>query len=350
MLETDISIELFNKCAGSCTGCMLSLEERQVVSPLMSPNLFDTVLKRINEHGEKIGAKYRPVLVFGDFPSMEISYLEQFMETLKSNNMKFGFTLTLVDTNKREHYLKAIDLILNTDDTVVFDYTIDPFRMLKDQKYVELIKETQTLAPKYHLQVLLSEAIISRFEPQQLKDIVFDGIGEGPTTLGFAPSLSNLDKKNYGYKVSSAADWAYQFYQSHPLLKAHLKREIERFDSDGEFSSMLEHYFHIGYDANIYPVSFTMFGDVIMDRRNNSKGLGSIEHTPISEIISTQNLKVQKLSSLNGAFMDSSPFNCQDCKFYESCKFSGVGIIRKHYKSFENKTGSCYGPIDFVRK
>ena len=348
MFETDITIELFNKCGGSCTGCMLTLEERQSVNPLMSPTLFGKVLQSINAHADHIGAGYRPVLVFGDFPSMDLDLQKDFINKLKENNVKFGFTMTLVDTKKRDHYMRSLDMILDADDTCIFDYTIDPFRMQKDDKYVDLLLETKQLAPKYHLQVLLSEAIISRFSPTELKDIIFDGMGEGPTTLGFAPTLSNLDKKNYGYNVSSASDWAYQFYNSHPLLQKHLKREIERFNSKGEYMDMVGHYFHIGSDGNLYPVSFTMFGDVILDRRNNGKGLGRIQDSSIADIVSKENIRIQKLSAMNGAFMDNSPFNCDQCSFYDSCKFSGIGIIRKHYKSYENKTGSCYGPIDFV--
>lgn len=347
-METEITIEIYNKCEGSCTGCMLSLIDRKETLPAMSPKLFTSVMKNLVSYGETIGTQYRPVFVFGDFPSMELSYQEKFLTTIKDYNLKFGTTLTLVDKSKIEQYKKSVDMILETDNSAILDYTVDPFRMENDDEYTRLLSDYIKSSPRFHLQILLSEAVLNRFSPERLSALLSDSFGEVPVTLGFTPTLTNLDKKNYKFNVYSAAEYTKRFFNTNKTLKKHLNSELNRFDSIGDYEDFLSHGFHIGSDSTLYPVTYTIFGDVILDKRNGGSGFGKISQDDIQNILSSDNNRMSILSKQNNVFMNYGDFGCETCDFFESCKFHGVGLIRKKFKAFENKTGSCYGPISMV--
>jgi hypothetical protein len=49
---TDITIEVFNHCLGTCTGCMLSVVERKVIAPVMQPLAFSKAMKAIADYGQ----------------------------------------------------------------------------------------------------------------------------------------------------------------------------------------------------------------------------------------------------------------------------------------------------------
>lgn len=345
-METEITIEVFNQCSGSCTGCLLSLDERKVTAPAMAPKVFDSVIEKLVQYGDKIGTEYRPVFVFGDFPSMDKHFKDQFLNTIRNYNLKFGTTLTLVQTHMRDEYYRTIEQIVEIDDTAILDFTIDPFRMLNDGEYVKTLQHAVKMSPKFHMQVLLSEAVLERVSPEELSDILSDNFGEVPTTLGFTPTLSNLDKKNYKFDVLSASDYTKRFFSTNKTLRSHLDRELERFDSFGDYKDFVKYGFHVGSDSSLYPVSYTIFGDVILDRRNKGNPIGKILHSSIDDILADQ--KIELMSKQNDVYMSLGNFNCETCSYYKSCRFNGVGLIRKIFKDFENKTGSCYGPISMV--
>jgi hypothetical protein len=347
-METEITVEVFNKCEGSCTGCMLSLIERKQELPAMSPDIFEQIISKLVSYGQKIETNYRPVFVFGDFPSMDIEFQEKFLNTIKSHNLHFGTTLTLVDKSKKEQYARSIDMILETDDNVILDFTVDPFRMEKDDDYTDILAKYIKYSPKFHLQVLLSEALLNRYSPEELSSLLSERFGEVPVTLGFTPTLTNLDKKNYRFDVGSAAEYTKRFFATNYTLQKHLKSELSRFHSEGEYQDFLSHGFHIGSDSTLYPVTYTIFGDVILDRRNGGSGFGKISQNNIENILSEENTKMQMLSKQNSIYMNHGEFDCDSCDFYDSCKFHGVGLIRKKFKGYENKTGSCYGPVTMV--
>ena len=341
-METEITIEIFNKCAGSCTGCMLSILERQSPYPVMPINTFTQCLDNLIQYGENIGTVYRPVFVFGDFPAMEVELQDKYLKAISDRGLRFGSTLTMVEKNRDSHYLNSVEAILKIDDTAILDFTIDPFRMLKEQAYCELIKSSIDMSKKYHAQVLLSEAILERFSPQSLSNLIVEKFGDIPVTLVFTPTLSNLDRKNYAYSVESAADFCSQFFEQTEGLKAHYKEELRRFGGHGQFEDFARHAFHVGADGSIYGVGYTIFGDVILDKRNGGKPIANLLDTDLSDIGTLPT--IQKNSKLNDVYMNTGDFDCESCVFYGTCKFNGIGLIRKAYKDFEAKTGSCYGP------
>ena len=345
-METEITIEIFNQCSGSCTGCMLSLDERKVNTPSMSPKVFEFVIDKLISYGEDVGTIYRPVFVFGDFPAMDSFYKEKFLKVISERNLKFGTTLTMVQENLEDQYYKTIERVVEIDESAILDYTIDPFRMLNDSKYIERVRKAVRMSPKFHMQILLSEAVIERISPEDLSDLLRVSFGEVPTTLGFTPTLSNLDRKNYKFDVLSASDYTRRFFNSDKSLSQHLKRELERFSAEGDYTDFLKYGFHIGADSSVYPVSYTIFGDVILDKRNKGQSLGRLISEDLPSILNS--VKSNIISKSNDVYMGFGGFNCEDCSFYRSCKFNGVGLIRKTFKEFENKTGSCYGPISMV--
>jgi len=339
---TDITIEIFNHCDGSCTGCVLSIAERRASSPVMTPEQFAKALDRLTEWGDAEERLYRPVLVFGDFPWLPLETQQHFYQALKERNLPFGVTMTLVDTARSDHYHRALEHICAADPGAVFDITVDPVRLERQDDYAALIRSAAQTAPHLHLQILLSEAVLEGYSPESLSDLCRDRIGDFPLSLGFTPTLQNLSRRNYRYAITSASDYATRFYQTTAALRAHFEAEINRFDGIGSYSDFVRQTFHIGPGLDIFAVAYTIWGDVIMDARNGGQPLGNIANQPLAQILAAPALQRQTIH--NNIWMEKGDFGCATCDFMPHCQFHGIGAVRKLYRDYEQRTGSCYGP------
>ncbi len=344
---TDITFELFNYCNGSCPGCMLNSRERQIFDLASSVDVVKNGLRKIADYGLLMGLNYRVVFSFGDVPKLDWHKQKEIYEYTKSLNLAFGLTLTCVDFNF--DYNKTISDILEISNNLVFDITVDPFRLnnpMFREKYLSNLKFATKKAPHLHLQTLLSNQMMSKFTPQELVEI-FSEIGEYPVFMGFSPTIENLTTKDrYGYDLNSAFEYALSFYNVNDRQKSFLKDELNRFENNGDYKSFAKQTFHIDSSLNVYPVSYSIYGDIIQDKRNNVQSLGNLADKELKEIIWSENNKnLGKLNVYNKLELDGSGFNCKGCKFRTSCEFQGVGLIRKTYKAFEQRAGHCYGPI-----
>lgn len=339
---TDITIEVFNHCDGSCTGCVLSIAERRASSPVMTPTQFGHALDRLMMWGESQGRLYRPVLVFGDFPWLPLETQQDFYQALRARNLPFGVTMTLVDTGRADHYHRALEHICAADPGAVFDITVDPVRLERQDDYAALIQHAAGIAPHLHLQILLSEAVLEGYSPEQLSALCRDRIGDFALSLGFTPTLQNLSRRNYRYAITSASSYATRFYQTTATLRAHFDAELSRFDGIGSYDDFVRQTFHIGPDLSVYAVAYTIWGDVIMDARNGGQALGNLADTPLEQILTAPNLQRQTIH--NNIWMEKGDFGCATCDFMPHCQFHGIGAVRKLYRDYEQRTGSCYGP------
>lgn len=339
---TDITIEIFNHCAGSCTGCLLSTLERKGFTPLISIQQFEKAIDALVEWGERQNLIYRPLMVFGDIPWLPIHQQDMFYRAISSRGLPLGLTMTLVEEDKEDHYKKSLDLILSHNPDVIFDITVDPVRLERKKDYADRIRYAIEKAPGVHLQTLLSEVILDKYSPEELAKYLDQELNGRSVSLGFTPSLTNLSKNNYKYDVSSAGDYAIRFYQASEKGKQHLKREVRRFEAHGNNSEFLTQTFHINPKMDVYPVSYTIWGDVILDPRNGGKPLGNLSKNHLSEILDGP--QIFRQSIINSTWMMKGDFGCDNCDFYESCKFNGIGTVRNLYQNHENRTGTCYGP------
>ena len=339
---TDITIEIFNHCDGSCTGCLLSITERRASTPVMALGDFEQALDQLCAWGQSQGRLYRPVLVFGDFPWLPLTTQQDFYQAIQRRGMPFGVTMTLVDTARADHYRQSIDAIRAADPGAVFDITVDPVRLARQDDYTALIREAALAAPHLHLQILLSETVMHDYAPESLAALCRERIGDFPLSLGFTPSLKNLERRNYRYDVGDAGDYANRFYQSSPVLAAHFAAEIGRFDGVGSYDDFVRQTFHIGPDLAVYPVAYTIWGDVILDGRNGGTALGNMTRQPLGDILAAPNLQRQAVH--NNLWMEKGDFGCQDCDFNRHCRFHGIGAVRKLYRDHEGRIGTCYGP------
>ena len=344
--DTDLTIELFNFCRGTCTGCMLSASERKEESPNLSIDDFKTAVTRLNDYSKISGLRFRSVLTFGDVIWMPLPTLKQYFEAAAKAGIRLGSTMTLVD-DKWGHYEQAIKMLKSIDETAVFDITVDPVRLDRYPDYAKRLRAAIEQAPHCHTQVLLSEAVIELYEPEELSKKIASHLGRS-AVLGFAASLSNISHKNYRYNVKSAADYARRYYQATPqslhLMTSDLMRyKGETKDSDGNYSDFLKQTLHIGHDLNIYPTAYTVFGDVILDQRNHSRAIGSLRTHSLSELLGS--IRMLSMNAINKSTLDSDKiFGCSSCEFNASCSYNGVGMVRKIYSDFETKSASCYGP------
>ncbi len=344
---TDITFELFNSCNGSCPGCMISSTERKTFSldtPLL---LIKNSLKKISNYGQQSGIKYRPVFSFGDVPKLDEQIQREIYLTCIENDMAFGLTMTLVDENF--DYETVINNILKNDSDIIFDITIDPFRLdnKKFNKYKENLKMAIKKAKGLHLQILISNSILENYTPEELYSSVKDILNGHPVFLSFSPTIENITKTQYNYSFINAYEYAKSFYSLNIIQYTLLKNEIERFKSEGDYNTFSQQTFHIDYNLNIYPVCYTIFGDIIQDKRNMLSPLGNISLDSLNSILN--NTKIKSLSIKNAIYLENSPYNCEKCEFYKSCIFNGVGLVRNIYKNHEKKIGHCHGPIGLLK-
>ncbi|MAJ65338.1 MAG: hypothetical protein CL558_04135 [Alphaproteobacteria bacterium] len=342
-VTTDVTIEIFNHCEGTCTGCLLSVAERRSAMPVMTLSRFKDATAAVKQWSIDSGRFYRCLLTFGDIPWLPLKTQENYYQAITDQGLSIGLTMTMVEQDKFTHYREALDLVTQADPGVVFDITLDPIRMERQPDYVERLLVAMDYAPHLHLQVLLSEAVIQHYAPEELSDSIAAKIGKRPILLGFTPSLENLERKNYRYQVSSAADYARRFYSHTKTGRNHLARELARYDSVGDHADFIGQTFHIGPDLNVYPIACTVWGDVILDSRNGGQPLGKIgADQPLREILTGIGAKRQSIKSTS--WMSRGDFDCDDCTYRSSCEFNGIGAARRLYRDFESRTGSCYGP------
>lgn len=345
---TDINFELFNYCNGSCSGCMLNAIERKNVD-LASP--LDTIFKglqSIKDYGKKTGLLYRPVFSFGDVPKLDIE--EQFAIYHKTIELGLNFGLTLTCVDPLFNYKNVIDKIISLDNDLVLDITIDPIRLLNlnfRTKYLENLQYATSKAGHLHLQVLLSNHVMKMLTPQKLSELLYK-IGDYPVFLGFSPTIENLTTKDrHDYELLSAFQYAKEFYQTRDSHKALLRDEISRFKNEGQYKDFSQQTFHIDSFLNVYPLSYSIYGDIIQDKRNNMKPFGNLQNSSLFDILHN-NKEIEKINIINNLEISNSPFECENCEFFNACTFQGIGLIRKTYKGFEQRAGSCYGPINLI--
>lgn len=342
---TDISIEVFNHCSGSCTGCMLTVAERKVVTPVMQPLAFGKAMKAVAEYGQKTGMEYRPVLVYGDIPWLPVELQTRYYTAAKDVGLPIGLTMTFVEPDRIDNYKRGLDAVLSQGLDPVFDITVDPIRLFKDEGYHERVLMGARLAPELHLQMLLSEAVLTRNTPEELALKISDALEHRPISLGFTPALSRLQGVNFKYEVGGAAAWARRFYSATEEGRRLLKAELDRYGVGRHYEDFLAQTFHIGPNLSIWQTGYTLFGDVIMDERNGGKSLGSLGQETLGDILHGRAAK--RAAALGEAGMSEGEFNCHDCKHFASCAFHGVGAVRRVYRGHESRTGSCHGPITF---
>lgn len=343
----DITVEVFNLCAGSCAGCMLSQGERRDTALALSPNQFEQAVSALADYGNEIDAIFRPVLSFGDVPLISIQHLQRMFDVCHAFGLPFGLTITLASDTDTEQYGAALALASSYRDTV-FDLTLDPIRYLNNAGYAKRVKWGLAMNKHNHVQVLLSEAALKKITPAELSRIVLEASPDGRATIAFTPTQANLLRAQYKYRTEAAAEFAKAFYSADPRHTTHFQQENSRFEATGSFSDFIRHSFHIGKGLNVFPVAYTPFGDIILDERNGGQALGSLSSMPLASLVESP--LAGSLGVRNGIRMDEGDYGCEDCEWLDACSYHGVGIARHLYLDHEAKTGLCYGPRAFFGK
>ncbi len=340
---TDVTIEIFNHCAGSCTGCLLTISERRADAPVMGPAAFSTAMAALVRHQSVASTRYRPVLSFGDIPSLDLKLQHGLYTAVAQAGMALGATMTFASDGMDERYDQSLDLLLDIHPDAVFDITIDPYRLKTRVAYGARIRTAIARAPELHLALLLSEALIDRETPEELALWLSHELAGRPVSLGFTPALERLSRPGFSYDVVSAAEYARRFYAATSEGRSFLEAELERFEAVGRYRDFLSQTFHIGPDLKLYPVAYTIFGDVILDARNGGAPLGSLRDASIETLVSGK--LARRMDAMAQAWLDDGPFGCSDCRFSDACLFNGVGAARQLYRDVEIRSGACHGPV-----
>ncbi len=337
----DVTVEVFSHCAGSCTGCLITAGERRQVVPVMSPAAFGRAMDCVSVQGQKIGVEYRAILGPGDLGRLPSEILRPYVVSATGRGIRLGVTLTLA-ADDEDRYRRALDMLLESDPGTVLDITVDPLRLERDAGYGTRLRTAINSGARVYLTVLLSRAVMDRFTPEVLAGLCATKLDGHPVTLGFTPTLENIERANYRYSVIGAAGYARAFHAAVPAFAARLEKDLERFRAEGSFLDFLSQRFHIGPGLEVYPVAYTAFGEVTLDRRNGGTALGSLHQWSLAECVDGD--AAQHLSALNAAWLDRGGFGCEGCEFRRGCLFNGIGLVRRLYRGHEAKTGSCYGP------
>ena len=230
---SDVTIELFNYCEGSCPGCMLSTEERKK-DHLPIENLEGVIraLKQLAEYGPTQGVKFRPVFVFGDVPKADPKKLFKLFDTCQELELPFGMTATGTAQPFKEKYQALITQFNAYPLNTVIDVTIDPFRLIHpdwSKEYQENLEILMAKSKELHVQVLGSQALFKQFSPQTLAQTLKKAIGKTPVFIAFTPTQENLKTKPFQYQVGQAYEYVSAFYQQSEELKQFWAAEENRF-------------------------------------------------------------------------------------------------------------------------
>lgn len=343
MLYTDVTIEVCNVCSGSCTGCMLSIDERRDYSISITVENFHLVVERLVEWGGKNKRNYRPILVWGDVLKLPITIQKEMYDICYQKFSAFGLTMTLADDSY--DYSNAMSL-LEKYDNVIFDITIDPFRYINNGNYRSNIINATKSSKHYHLQILLSSKVIEKINPRELALVMFsdfDGV-----SLGLTPVVERMNEnERYRFSIEDAKKFVKTFYSSHESGIKHINSDIQRmFSSQLESSSYMDFIkdtFHISSDLSVCPVVYTIFGDIVLDWRNRFKPIGNLRKESIENILNS--FKVHSLSCKNhAAIMTRNEGSCARCEYKNDCERNGIGIIFGLYDKFPEKKTDCFGP------
>lgn len=345
--EMEVTIEVCNYCSGTCTGCMLSVLERKANVPMLSADDLALAMDRVAEHREKLDLEdMRVIMGFGDVIALPLETQEVYYGIARARGLPIAATMTFVDDGRENHYRRSLDLLLKMDETAIFDITVDPVRLERNSAYSERLRAAYPMPRDCHVQMLLSEAVIDRYTPEQLAGLWHEVFGDQPVVLAFTPTLSNIDRKNYRYAVTSASDYANRFYGALPGANKQNDFDLARFNATGSFTDFLWQRCHIGPHLDVFPVSYTAFGEVNLDTRNRAVALGNLRNHTLSELLNS--VAVMRLAALNSAWMERGEFGCAECRHRIGCEYNGVGLVRRLYKNHEMKTGSCYGPAGLL--
>lgn len=343
-MYTDITFEIFNSCTGSCTGCMLSALERKEYNINIDNILLG--IDKIKNYADLTGYKYRIVFGFADIPKMKWDDQQKIYLKCLDNNIQFGLTLTLAD----EHfdYFSVINNIININDQAVFDFTLDPVRLF-NSKFINYRQNVITFFEshfKKHIQILLSSYILDNFTPQFLYDNLKDFIKNNDIFIGFSPTIQNYKTNKFQqYDFEHCLQFSHAFYKCDKNLTHFIKKEIERFKNNGTYFDFTKLVFHIDDNLNIYPQIYSLYGDLIQDKRNFLESLGNIKNCELSDILT--NNKLKSISIKNQLYLATSQFDCEQCHYFESCNYNGIGLALNLYQKNKKHLTYCYGPKNF---
>lgn len=339
----DISFESFNQCGGSCPSCNLTFEERN------SEQFHLSQIKNAVRHlkDKNWTENHRLFLTYGDYPILD--ELTEVSHFLNDEKIAFGFTGTFVlPSNKYEKFFE----IQNKLGYSLLDIIIDPFRMQHSTHYINNLKKVikEVPAEKLHLTTLISKALLEKFSPKELSELMVKNFGEKIVVPNALPTLFAINGKSGAkFEITETLQWLKDYYNHHPQGNLHLQNELyENYQSEGDFIDCLKHIYHLDSELNVYAVSNTIMGDFIYDRKNNYEPIGNLTNTlKWTDIV--ESAKSKKLNIVSSLQIDINK-ECEDCVFKQSCKFFGVGNVMKSYAKHSNKSSYCYGPKFFELK
>ncbi len=347
LLHEEISVEIFNGCAGSCTGCLLSVSDRQGQGSLMDRDAYARMCRSLADYAAAEGFDYRLVLSFGDVVLLALEDQQHLYATARDAGLTLAATMTFATEGRDAHYREAQALLVEHDPSAIFDVTVDPVRLERSAPYQARLVDAAERAPEMRFNMLLSSAVMARWSPAGLAALWLDRIGDRPVILSFTPSLATMDRRNSRFGIQDAADYASGFYADVPSAREQNILDLQRYASSGSFADFLRQRFHVDARLDVFPPAYSAFGEMTLDRRNGQTPLGNLDQTPLHQIVS--GVGAHRLSTLNEVWMERGSFACGDCAFRAGCAFNGVGLARRVYRDYEDKVGSCYGPAGLAK-
>lgn len=303
-------------------------------------------IDKIKEYSVKTNNKYRIIFSFADIPKMEWENQKLIYEKCLSNDIQFGLTLTLVDENF--NYFEVLDKITELNKDVILDLTLDPIRLLnsKFSKYRENINKFIEMETKKHIQILLSSYILEKYSPKDLCEKINFYIKGHDLFMAFSPTIQKFNiEKMQKYDFETCINFVEEFYNSNENLKEFVKKEIERNKNNGSYEDFMKLVFHLDTDLNVYNQVYSLYGDLIQDKRNFVNPLGNLKQSSLYDILNSNEIK--KISIKNKLYLSTSEYNCDDCEFLESCNYNGIGLAINLYKKNKRMLKYCYGPKNF---
>lgn len=317
MREFQIEVDDIYACPGSCTGCVLSIQERRLLEPAMDEGVMDLTLDRLTEYVPCVEGLEAVNVAFGIADHLmlpneytvgiyrkAVAFLERVGYASPGRGSVFFSTSLIGKIDKIIPRLQAI-ADATRDGPVPF-YPIAVFDpVLMDSKFAEnyatIIRETQRIFGRTDLSVNMSGIVVETITPEEMVAFARDR-GFDEVTINWSPTLGNVSatcidmnalvawfkgfavaaeregvEYSFGPVIRKSIDVA-MCGRSDPSvpepLPALIKRQIVR--------RTVERSLQFDHKGNFFP-KLEAIGDVAYNERFGLKPIANVADGPIAE-------------------------------------------------------------------
>ena len=357
--EFQIEIDDIYACPGSCTGCVLSINERKLVEPAMPEAVMDLTLRRLTDYVPTLQNLESVNVAYGiaDHLLLSDDYIVGIYRKAEDFLKKVGFAApgkgsVFFSTSligKAERVIERLKSIADrvADGSVPF-YPIAVFNpVLMETKfgdnYGSIITSARTIFGRTDLAVNMSGTVVDTISPRDMVDFAKDR-GFDEVTINWTPTLGNVSATCMDLNVlvvwlkkfADIADAEGVHYSFGPVIRRSINSIMcERTTPDesagvvsvikrGAVRRTLERSIQFDHNGYYFP-KLEAVGDVAHNSRFGYVPLGNVVDGELKDILDASWAKVER--AIVQAHTKTS--ECMTCNVSDVCAMTGFHVYNR---------------------